>query len=572
MKEIPATSARDTAHWVLCEQCKSMAWRKRFERMLRVCEHCGRHTRLGAHDRLGQLLDPGSAETLELPVVSGDPLGFVDSKPYPERLAEARVRTGLSEAVVCARGNISGMPVIVAVMDFGFLGGSLGAAVGEMIVQAADEALRTRTPLLLVTASGGARMQEGVLALMQMAKTSAALASLDEAGVLTVSLITDPTFGGVAASFATLSDVIVAEPGARLGFAGPRVIEQTIRKKLGPRFQTAEFLLERGLIDMVTPRSRLRATLGKLLAAGTNGGPRADRGLSSASPPTLVEYADELYDGDPWELVKRARDLRRPTTLDYVSMLTDDFEELHGDRVGGDCSAIVGGIACFDGCWVVVVGHQKGHTVAELTERNFGMPRPAGYRKAGRLMRIAAKLNLPVITLIDTPGAYPGIEAEENGQAMAIAENLRLMASLPVPIVAVITGEGGSGGALGLAVADRVYICSNAVYSVISPEGCAAILWKDAKAAPRAAAALRLRPPDLLRLGVVNGVVLEPEAGAGGDAVETAQRVGAVISAAIRELSSVHPVELVARRRDAFRRHTIDEQLEPQQAVAGMLR
>jgi len=559
MKEAPVGSASETAHWVFCERCKSAIWGRRFERLLNVCEHCGRHSRLNALERLNQLLDPGSADPLDLVVGGGDPLGFVDSKPYTERLAEARASTGLSEAVVCTRGAIRGTPVVVAVMDFRFLGGSLGAAVGEIIVQAADEALRTRTPLLLVTASGGARMQEGAIALMQMAKTTAALAPLGEAGVLTISLITDPTFGGVAASFATLSDVIVAEPGARLGFAGPRVIELTIGKKLGHRFQTAEFLLERGLIDMVAQRSRLRTMLGRLLAAGSNYAVRTGP-LSPAAPGGAVVHAGELDDGDPWELVKRARELSRPTTLDYISLLTSDFEELHGDRIGGDCPAIVGGIARFDGRWVMVIGHQKGHTAAELTARNFGMATPAGYRKAGRLMRIAAKLGLPIITLIDTPGAYPGASAEENGQAVAIAENLRLMASLPVPVVAVITGEGGSGGALGLAVADRVYICSNAVYSVISPEGCAAILWRDAKAAPRAAAALRLRPPDLLRLGVVNGVVREPAEGAGADPAEAARRIAAAVSAAIRELATLPPQELIAQRRNALRQHTVSEQ------------
>jgi acetyl-CoA carboxylase carboxyl transferase alpha subunit/acetyl-CoA carboxylase carboxyl transferase beta subunit len=549
----PETGVTD---WVLCEACLSLHWSKRFERMLRVCDHCGNHARLTARDRMRQLFDPGSARPLDLAVPSGDPLSFVDSKPYPQRLAEARARTGLAEAVVCARGAIGGAQVIAAVMDFGFLGGSLGGAVGEMITQAADEALRTRTPLLLVTASGGARMQEGAVALMQMAKTSAALGRLDDAGVLTISLITDPTFGGVAASFATLCDVLVAEPGARLGFAGPRVIEQTIRQKLGPRFQTAEFLLERGLIDMVKPRAGLRATLGRLLAAAAPAAAPAAARL--ADPGVLVRDASDLAECDPWEVVKQARALSRPSTLDYLSLMTEDFEELHGDRVGGDCPAIVGGIGRLEGRWVVFVGHQKGHTIAELTARNFGMPVPAGYRKAGRLMRLAAKLDLPVVTLIDTPGAYPGAEAEEQGQAIAIAQNLRLMATLPVPVVAVITGEGGSGGALGLAVADQVYICANGVYSVISPEGCAAILWKDAKAAPQAAAALRLDPAHLLGLHIVDGVVTEPEGGAGLDYPSAAQRVAAAISAAIAELSALSPADLVTRRQAAFR-HTVGQ-------------
>ncbi len=548
----------EAAGWVLCDACRGLLWEKRFERMLRVCEHCGKHARLPAAERIRQLLDPGSVTALDFGVSSGDPLRFADSKPYPERLAEARARTGLDEAVVCARGTIGGAGVVIAVMDFGFLGGSLGAAVGEMITQAADEALATRTPLLLVTASGGARMQEGAVALMQMAKTSAALGQLDEAGVMTISLITDPTYGGVAASFATLGDVLIAEPGARLGFAGPRVIEQTIKQKLGPRFQTAEFLLERGLIDMIRPRASLRATLSRLLAAGAPAPRRFEGPRPRLADGLLVLDPDELADRDPWEVVKLARDLSRPTTLDYLALMTRDFEELRGDRAGSDCPAIVGGIGRLDGRWAVLIGHQKGRTVEELTARNFGMPAPSGYRKAGRLMRLAAKLGLPVITLIDTPGAYPGPEAEEQGQAVAIADNLRCMAGLGVPVVAVIIGEGGSGGALGLAVADQVYICSNGIYSVISPEGCAAILWKDAKAAPRAAAALRLDPGHLLRLGIVDGVVTEPPGGSGQDHAEAAQRVEAVVLAALGKLSVLTPAELIARRRAAFRRYTVD--------------
>ncbi|KAB2594313.1 carboxyl transferase domain-containing protein [Streptomyces arboris] len=252
--------------WILCPGCRAPVYGKRFVRNDRVCPHCGRHSSLTAPERLAGLLDPGGAEPLVHPVRTGDPLGFVDVRAYPERLREARERTGLDEAVLCARGTVRGLPLIVAVMDFRFLGGSLGSAVGGLIAHAADTALRERTPLLLVTASGGARMQEGALALMQMATTSQAMARLDEAGILTMSLITDPTYGGVAASFASLSDVIIAEPGARMGFAGARVIEQTIRQSLPPGFQTAESLLSRGFIDLVCPRSGLRTKLARLLS------------------------------------------------------------------------------------------------------------------------------------------------------------------------------------------------------------------------------------------------------------------------------------------------------------------
>jgi acetyl-CoA carboxylase carboxyl transferase alpha subunit/acetyl-CoA carboxylase carboxyl transferase beta subunit len=488
-----------------------------------------------------------------------DPLSFVDTRAYPDRIADARAHTGMHEAVLCARGTVQRYPVVTAVMDFRFLGGSLGSAVGEAVTTACETALRERTPLLLVTASGGARMQEGAIALMQMAKTSQALAQLDEAGILTVSLITDPTFGGVAASFATLCDVVVAEPGARLGFAGPRVIEQTIHQSLPPGFQTAEFLLERGMLDAVVPRSELRVMLGRLLsgASGLAEGSRSGNGrplpCRRTSAETVVRDARQLPVRNPWDVVRVARRLGRPTTLDYIAHMVENFTELHGDRLAGDCPALVCGLGRIDDVPVAVLGTQKGHTAAELAERGYGMPSPGGYRKAARVMRLAAKLRLPVVTLVDTAGAYPGISAEEQGQSVAIAENLRLMTGLPVPVIAVITGEGGSGGALALAVANRVLMCSNAVYSVISPEGCASILWRDRANASRAAEALRVDARALLELGVIDGVVAEPDGGADTNYVAAAAALRRAITAELAELIGEPAAQLIAHRRARFR-------------------
>ena len=539
----------ELAEWVMCAGCRTPLYAKRFTRDLLVCPECGRHAPLSAQQRIEQLTDGGRFEHLELAARSEDPLGFVDTVAYPDRLATARAKTGMNEAVLCARITIEGAPAIVAVMDFRFMGGSLGSAVGELITLAAETALAERTPLIIVSSSGGARMQEGALSLMQMAKTSSALGQLDEAGILTISLIADPTFGGVAASFATLGDVIVAEPGARLGFAGRRVIEQTIRQKLPKEFQTAEFLLERGFIDLIVPRNRLRQELAKLLRVGGH----ADSGAGPQESDPLVRDPGLLPEPDPWAQVGRARNLDRPTTLDYLSMACTDFQELHGDRISGDCAAVVGGTAWLDGRPVVVIGQQKGHTPTELMRRNFGMATPAGYRKSARLMRLADKLGIPLVTLVDTPGAYPGADAEEQGQAVAIAENLRLMASLRIPVVSVIIGEGGSGGALGLAVANRVLMFSDSVYSVISPEGCAAIIWNDPAAAPKAAAALGLNSRDLLRLGIVDGVIPEPDGGTGAAPLLAADRLRAAIGHSLRELDELSGSDVRADRRARFR-------------------
>ncbi|WP_030486498.1 acetyl-CoA carboxylase carboxyl transferase subunit, partial [Micromonospora chokoriensis] len=531
--------------WLICPGCRALLYQRRVERNLGVCPECDHHDQVTAHQRIAQLFDLDSVEELPPAGASGDPLGFVDTVPYPQRIEAARRRTGLDEAVVCVRGTVDGQPLIAAVMDFRFLGGSLGAGVGERITRAAELALETRTPLLIVSASGGARMQEGVLSLMQMAKTSAALGALDEAGVLTISLVSDPTYGGVAASFATLCDVILAEPGARLGFAGPRVIQQTLRQPLPAGFQTAEYLFARGMLDDLVPRSNLRPTIGRLLAfAG------ADR---SAPDPYRVRAATPAEREEPWATVARSRDLGRPSTLDYIGHFVDGFVELHGDRLASDCPAIVGGVGLIDGRPAVVIGHQKGHTVAEVASRNFGMATPAGYRKAVRLMRLAEKLDTPIVTLIDTPGAYHGISAEENGQALAIADAIRLMAGLTVPVVAVVTGEGGSGGALALGVGNRVLMLANATYSVISPEGCAAILWNDSGRADEAAAQLKLQAGDLLALGIVDGVIPEPPGRAPADPGATASAVHQAVVDALAELAGLDREEVRADRRARFR-------------------
>ncbi|MFG1759484.1 acetyl-CoA carboxylase carboxyltransferase subunit alpha [Micromonospora echinofusca] len=558
-----ATAPRDGQLWSRCGGCATLLYRKRLRRNLDVCPECGAHARVDAPERLVQLVDPGSFTALPERPAEVDPIGFVDLLPYPHRLTAARAGTGLAEAVVCGTATVGRHPCVLAVMDFRFLGGSLGCVVGELITLAAERALADGVPLVLVTASGGARMQEGALSLMQMATVSQAVAALREAGLLTVSVLTDPTYGGVAASFATNADVVLAESGARMGFAGPRVIRQLTGRDLPEGFQNADFLLRHGQVDMVVPRHALRGRLVALLAAARAGRrPSSRAGVPRQEPSPLVARpaggtaatTAPGPAGDAWETVRLARHPGRPTTLDYLETAFDGFVELHGDRLGADCPAVVGGLARLDGRPVMVVGHQKGHTTAELVGRNFGMASPAGHRKALRLMRLAARLGLPVVTLVDTPGADPGVRAEEQGQAAAIAENILALTVLPTPVVAVITGEGGSGGALALAVADRVLMLQHAVYSVISPEGCAAILWPDRGAAPQAARALRLTAPDLCRLGIVDDLVPEPAPAAHHDPQAAARALREAVLAQLLPLLDVPPATLVRRRRQRFRR------------------
>ncbi|MBI1725873.1 MAG: acetyl-CoA carboxylase carboxyltransferase subunit alpha [Candidatus Rokubacteria bacterium] len=262
----------------------------------------------------------------------------------------------------------------------------------------------------------------------------------------------------------------------------------------------------------------------------------------------------------PWQRAQLARHPKRPHTLDLFRLLLEDFVELHGDRVFGDDKAIVGGLARFEGDPVVAIGHQKGRDTRENIARNFGMPHPEGYRKALRLMELGAKFRKPIITFIDTPGAYPGLGAEERGQAEAIARNLREMAGLGTPIVCVVTGEGGSGGALAIGVANRVLMLEHAIYSVISPEGCAAILWGESAKAPEAAELMRITAPDLLRLGVIDGIVPEPTGGAHRNWEETAENLRGPLRDALWELRSRSPEELVAERYEKFRKIGVFEE------------
>src|SRR6266700_3264082 len=251
--------------WVKCESCRQIIWKKDLEENLNVCPKCGKHFRIDARARLAQLFDDSEYETFSDNLASTDPLKFVDLKPYSERLKRAQDETGLSDAVINARGKFYGRPVIVSAMEYGFIGGSMGSVVGEVITRAIEQSLESKQPLIIVSASGGARMMEGVLSLMQLAKISAALAKLDEARVPFISVLTDPTTGGVTASFAMLGDLNIAEPGALIGFAGPRVIEQTIRQKLPPGFQRSEFLLEHGMLDAVVHRKEMKAYISRAL-------------------------------------------------------------------------------------------------------------------------------------------------------------------------------------------------------------------------------------------------------------------------------------------------------------------
>ena len=602
--KLPSFRARRDVYppdlWTKCPTCSTMLFNKQLDKNLRVCTTCGHHFRLSAAARLEQLLDDGSWAERDAGLQSVDALGFVDQKPYPDRLAAAQLATGMRDAAVWGTGAIDGHPVALCVMDFGFMGGSMGAVVGEKVTRAAEHALEARIPLVVVASSGGARMQEGTLALMQLAKTMAALERLREGGVPFVSVLSDPTTGGVFASFAAVGDVNVAEPDALIGFAGARVSAGTIASELPPGFQRSEFLFSHGFVDRIAPRADLRDELARILRllpvrALDGSEEREDEDVPGFRPlsflSTIADAVTDLATGEPapgqdgesvaipaagvpvmgpgetptlpppaegsrdevWGRVQLARSLKRPRTLEFLATMADEFVELHGDRLFGDDAAVVAGLARLDGRRVVVVGQQKGADTDENIRRNFGMPHPEGYRKAMRVMELAERFGLPIVTFVDVPGAHPGPESEERGIAEAIARSIGLMSRLRTPIVTVITGEGGSGGALAIAVGDVVIALENAVYSVISPEGCASILWRSPDEAATAAAAMRMSAADQLALGVVDLVVPEPGEGAHAEPEETARRLRAIILDRLTALEALPLETLVAGRYRRYR-------------------
>ncbi len=537
------------AKTVQCPSCGATHAEAVLAHELYVCPSCGAHLYMPARARIGLLADPRSFKELDRGLVSVDPLHFTDRRPYLDRLAEARQETGLREAVVIGEARIDRHRVVLIVFDFAFLGGTMGSVVGEKVADAFEHATRRRLPVVSATASGGARMQEGMLSLMQMAKTAAARAAHDRAGLAYLSVLTDPTFGGVAASFASLGDVIVAEPGAQIGFVGPRVLGLTAGEPPPPDSHRAESRLRSGLLDLIVPRQHLRDVVNFLVShLGPTPGVRRrppDRGV--------IQRGRRNRAVPSWSEVQLARHPGRPTSADYIARMFTRFVELHGDRTYGDDPAIITGLGELDGQTVVIVAQESGRTEEEQQFRRRGMPMPEGYRKALRVMRLAAKFTLPVITLIDTPGASSGTEAEQRGIAQALAQNLQAMAVLPTPIISVVIGEGGSGGALSLGVADRVFMLEHAIYSVISPEGAAAILWRDTSKAADVANALQITAADLLRLGIIDGIIPEPADGAHMDHDRASTLLRDALVAALPGLRRLPISKLLRRRYDKFR-------------------
>lgn len=539
--------------WMKCPKCGEMIYKEDVVGASYVCPKCGGYFRMKSKTRIKLVADKDSFKEWYTDFLLCNPL---DYPGYEEKLTSLKEKTHLDEAVCIGEARIENSPVVLGVCDARFLMGSMGHTVGEKITRAFEEATKRKLPVVLFCCSGGARMQEGIISLMQMAKTSAAIKRHSDAGLLYIPVLTDPTTGGVTASFAMLGDIILAEPGALIGFAGPRVIAQTIHQKLPEGFQKAEFLVEHGMLDGIVKREDLKQTLSGLLKLHErqNGYCQFSNIVFSKEETLQDSRKKRAKEMTAWERVQTARDSKRPVSLDYMKMVFDSFMELHGDRAFRDDGAIIGGLALLDGQPVTAIGIQKGRSTKENIGRNFGMPSPEGYRKALRLMKQAEKFHRPIITFIDTPGAFCGIEAEERGQGEAIARNLMEMAALKVPVLSIVIGEGGSGGALALGVGNEVWMMENAIYSILSPEGFASILWKDSKKAKEASEVMKITAEDLKNLGIIERVIPEEAAASKENLPILCRNMKEQMKDFLRTMEGMTGEEIAEHRYNRFRR------------------
>ena len=547
--------------WIKCELCGRLVFYKDYKDNLYICPRCNHAFMMNPKQRFNLLFDNNTWKRLELPTVSDDPLEFCDRVSYTERLEDARNETGTNDAVVSADGVIGGIPTTVCVLNGFFMMGSMGRAAGDGIIASMEHAIELKQPFIMVTSSGGARMQENILSLMQMARTTVAVNKLHENKIPYIVLLTDPTFGGVTASFAMLGDIHIAERGARIGFAGRRVIEQNIREKLPSNFQTAEYLYEHGMVDMVVNRGELHDKLADILAVLTKK-PREPKPIAVTTPKNeSSKKIRGMGENEAYDKVLLARHENRPHFLDYIDGIVDCWTYLAGDRLYAEDPAMGSGIGYWRGIPAVIIGQEQGRTIETRQKHRFGMPNPDGYRKAQRMMKLAERFGLPLISLFDTAGAFAGREGEERGQSEAIASTISMGLSVKTPYVAVNVGQGGSGGAIAIGTGDRILMLENAIYSVIAPESCASILWKDNKFKAAAAAAMKLTARDMADMNVIDKIVVEPSGGAHKDWQTTMEMLASSVVEQLKELKEIPVDELPARRADKFLAMTRDVEI-----------
>ena len=511
----------------------------------RVCPFCRFHYTVTARERIELLVDKGTFKENYKYVKTVEPLSFSRRNRYRTFLEQDQNRTGLTEAAVAGKCRIGDVETMLIVLDFGFMGGTMGSVVGEKVSMAFENAARRGIPAVAVVSGGGVRIQEGVLSLMQMAKTVTATNRLRGEEVPFIVVLANPSTGQAYASFANLADVILAEPGSLIGLSPLRTLREVSKMPLPLDAHTAEAHVGHGLLDNVVDRENLQPRIASILQILT-----AQKHGKSNHKNLLKSELEECDEVEPWEAMTAARNSDRPQASAYFRSILDPFIELRGDRLNSDDRSVVTGIGFMDGLAVAVIGQQRRPLVEGERYHVF----PDGLRKAQRLIDLASRFKLPLVTLIDTQGADPGLEAEEQGIGNAIARTLSSMLAVPTPMVSVVIGEGGSEGALALGLSDRILMQQFAIYSPISVNHTLGAVHHDHMLDREAAEALMLTAHDCLELGIADEVVPEPDGGSHVDPHEASAVLQTAILTNLFQLSKMSEGKLLKRRYKKFRR------------------
>lgn len=517
-------------------------------RRLRVCPICGYHYTISARRRIAAIADEGSFKETSKWIQSLDPLEFSPRISYRVRLLQDQTRTGLSEAAVTGTCMIGRTPVVIIVLDSSFLGGSMGVVVGEKVTLALELAARKKMPCVAMVTSGGARIQEGVLSLMQMAKTTLAARALRDKGQAFIVSLSNPSTGQVLGSFASMADIIFAEPGSHIGFA-PLGDLRKLEGKRADTEHTAETYLERGHVDAIVERDRLKHELASVLDLIS-----PEFRLTSSRSINSENVA--IRPREAWEMVKLARRPDRPRARFYIENVFANFFELHGDRVYTDDPSVIIGLARLGGQSVMIVAQQKSASgiVIEPNGIRAGEITPGGFRKARRGVILAETFKIPLVTIVDSPGPRLGIDMEQRGLASAISRMIDQMGRVKIPTLSILIGEGGSEAALAFGLADRVLMLENAIYTPIAPELGAQSEMSDRGKASEIARALKLTSVDCIEMEIVDDIIPEPEQGAHGSPEEAARLLKRALMRELSNLAGQNTKTLVRRRQKKFRK------------------
>lgn len=527
-----------------CFSCGANLTDSRMFERYRVCHACEYHYHLNAREHAALILDVGSFHEDDRGITAIDPLSFGGTRPYRSRIIAEQRRTKLTESALTGTGTIFDREVVFAALDFSFLGGSVGVASGERLARAFEKATSRGCAVVTVSSTSGTRMQEGLLALMQMPRVLAASRRHHRAGLPHISILANPATGSAFAGFMRLADYVIAEPGAIIGYSAYRALREAEGDELPADAHTAESHLKRGLIDAVVPRAQLRESAGLILDLFMN-----DYRLTA--PRERRAHRSTHTHRGAWQLVQLSRHEDRPNAEELIAHMTTSFVELRGDRNGEDDRSVLAGLASLSGEAVVIVGQNQPHSPSAPDD---GWISASGFRKARRAIDVASKFNLPLITLIDTAGAYASLANEQAGLGTAIAQCTATMLETPVPTIAVITGEGNSEAATAMAVADRVLMLDNAVYTVMRPEEAAArALPGNGDEPEEMAERLQITSHDCLRLGIIDGTISEPGEGAHTNHAEASLLIRRAIVRNLTGLRRTKQSKRLSKRYDRYR-------------------